>query len=89
MTDDPLAAEALLAELNVADLRRRRDRHVRWACLASTPLWVKAFVPGVPATLAWAALLGQGYAAAMAVAYAALAARWRRLGHGPPRSALP
>ena len=78
MAEDPLAAEALLAELNVAHVRRLRDVHVRWACLTSLPLWLQAFVQRVPGAVGWLAVLAQGYAVVMAIAYGALAARWMK-----------
>jgi hypothetical protein len=76
VAEDPLAAEALLAELNVAHVRRLRDVHVRWACITSLPLWLQAFVHRVPGAVCWLAVLAQGYAVALAIAYGVLAARW-------------
>lgn len=78
MPDDPFAAEGLLAELNVAHVRRRQHVHVRWACIASLPLWVQAFGLRLPGSVAWVAVLGQGYATVMAGAYVLLAAHWSR-----------
>src|SRR5262245_43367073 len=75
---DHVSEDALLAHLCRQRFRELQRSHLRWAALASVPVWLEALYHCVPGALAWLAVLAQAAAVVLAAAYALLESRWRR-----------
>jgi hypothetical protein len=77
--DDHYEAEReLLAAMHAQNFRRFRAASLRWAAVASVPVWLHAWSAVLPGLLAfWAALL-QGGSLFLVAAFTVLEVRWGR-----------